>query len=357
MYTTPEVGFDELTGRDGSIGLIVLKRPKSLNALSLVMLNAISYQLTEWENASHLKAVVIRAAEGRAFSAGGDIRYIYERKQAGDPALPEYFRDEYRLNYKIHCFRKPYIALMDGIAMGGGVGISAHGSHRVATDNLVYAMPETGIGFYPDVGMTYILSRLPFSMGRYLGLTGARLSRADCIALGLVNAAVSKDVFPELIYTLSDTSLDEDPRGTVTAILDQFSEPVPPSLLWDRREEIDACFSGKTVEEIIKALKNGSDWCQEIAAVLSEKSPLSLKLTHHALTKAIDLDFDECMEMEYNLTRHILEGSDFFEGIRVTVIDRGQKPHWQPASLKEVTSRMVTDYFEQTDVLLQGTEG
>lgn len=356
MYTTPEVAFDELTGRDGSIGLIVLKRIKSLNALSLVMLNAISYQLTEWENASHVKAVIVRAAEGRAFSAGGDIRFVYERRLAEDPALPDFFRDEYRLNHKIHNFRKPYIALLDGITMGGGVGISVHGSHRVATDHLILAMPETSIGFYPDVGMTYVLSRLSFNMGRYIGLTGARLSRADCTALGLVNAAVNRDVFPELIYTLSDTPLDEDPRGTITAILDEFSEPVGPSLLWDRREEIDACFAYKTIEEIIKALQHGSDWCRKIAITLSEKSPLSLKLTLQALIKAANMDFDECIEMEYNLTHHILEKSDFFEGIRVTVIDRGQKPHWDPPTLKEVTPKMIAGYFEQTEVLLQGAD-
>lgn len=353
MYVTPEVGFDELTGRDGSIGLIVLKRTRALNALSLVMLNAISNQLTEWENASQIKAVVIRSAEGRAFSAGGDIRFVYERRMAEDPLLHEFFRDEYRLNYKIHYFRKPYIALLDGITMGGGAGLSIHGSHRVATEQLIFAMPETGIGFYPDVGMTYIFSRLPHQIGRYLGLTGARLSRADCMMLGLVDHAVNKTTFPELIYTLSDTSLEEDARGTVSAIIEQFSEPAGFSELWEHREEIEACFAEKTVEHILKSLDKGSPWCQEVASVLHEKSPTSLKVTLHALDKAIDMDFDDCMEMEYSLTHYMLQGGDFIEGIRATVIDRSQKPKWHPATLKEVTPSVVESYFGPTDRLFQ----
>jgi len=345
MYVIPEAAFDELSGRDGSVGVIILKRQQALNALNLVMLSAISQRLTEWENAAHIKAVVIRAAEGRAFCAGGDIRAVYERRMMEDPALFEFFRDEYRLNYKVRCFRKPYIALLDGITMGGGAGLSVHGSHRVATDRLLFAMPETGIGFYPDVGMSYVLSRLPHQMGFYLGLTGARLSRGDCEALGLVTHSVSEEAFPELMYTLADTSLNSDARGTVSALLERFSEVSGGSELWEHREEISTCFAGKTVEEILKALKAGSTWCKEVAEVICQKSPTSLKITYQALKNAADLDFDACMEMEYALTRHVLQGSDFFEGIRAVVIDRDQKPQWKPRTLREVTARMVAGYF------------
>src|SRR5579872_925135 len=185
MQNISEIAFEEISGRDDNLGLITLTRQSVLNALNQKMINAIDQQLKEWENANHIKAVVIRAAPGRAFCAGGDVRSVYDRKLAQDPKIADFFRDEYGMNRRIHHYPKPYIALMDGITMGGGVGISVHASHRVATERLVFAMPETGIGFFPDVGTTYVLPRLPDFIGMYLGLTGARLTLNDCLALGL----------------------------------------------------------------------------------------------------------------------------------------------------------------------------
>lgn len=356
MYATPEVAFDELTGRNGSIGLVVLKRTSVLNALSLAMLNAMSQQLMEWESAAHIKAVIIRSADTRAFSAGGDIRYVYERRLSDDATLLDYFRIEYQLDYRIHNYRKPFIALLDGITMGGGAGLSIHGSHRVATHRLVLAMPETGIGFYPDVGMTYVLSRLPHCIGHYIGLTGTRLSRADCLALGLVTHAVNAEVFPELIYALSDASLDEDADETVSAIIDRFVEKDGVSPLWDHREEINTAFSKESIEDILHVLDRGSSWAQEVATIMRQKSPLSLKVTHEALRKAASMDFENCMEMEFALSVHFLEGDDFFEGIRAVVIDRDKSPKWKPATLKGVTTKMVANYFEPVGALLRESD-
>ncbi len=346
MIKISEIEFEEVTGRNGNLGLITLTRPAVLNALNHVMFNALNDQLTEWETANHIKAVVIRAAEGRAFCVGGDIRYAYERKMANDPTLIDFFRDEYRMNRHIHEYSKPYIALLDGITMGGGVGISAHASHRVATDRLVFAMPETGIGFYPDVGTTYILARLPHMIGFYLGLTGARISLNDCIATGLVDYAVKREIFPELIYKLADTDLAGDEKAIVSGVIQSFKISAGEAPLWEYREKIEKYFNHKSVEEILAALEtDGSQWCLDVIKTLKTKSPTSLKVTLQALHEAAKLDFDDCMQMEFRLTSHFIESHDFFEGIRAVVIDKDQKPHWKPATLRGVSTAMVKKFF------------
>ncbi|MDX1902160.1 MAG: enoyl-CoA hydratase/isomerase family protein [Gammaproteobacteria bacterium] len=349
MYTIPEINFEEISGRDGNLGLITLTRTQALNALNHPMLSALAQQLTEWEAANHIKAVVIRAAPGRAFSAGGDLRGAYEHKKAADPLLPVFFRDEYRINRHIHQYKKPYIALLDGIVMGGGVGISIHASHRVATDRLDFAMPETGIGFFPDVGSTWYLSRLPHAIGFYLALSGARISLNDCMAAGLIDFPVKTDQFPEIIYALADASIVEgEARQAVTEALQPFTKEYGSSELWLHREEIQRCFSENTIEDILEALDNSPEtWMQNIAPVLRTKSPTSLKVTLRALQEAATLDFDAAIEMEYRLCCHFLEGHDFFEGIRALIIDKDRKPHWKPATLKAVTSREVKKYFQE----------
>ena len=348
-----DVAFEEVSGRDGSLGLITLTRPAVLNALSQTMINAIDQQLVEWENASHIKAVVIRAAEGRAFCAGGDVRSVYERKLKNDPRIADFFRDEYTMNRRIHNYLKPYIALMDGITMGGGVGISVHASHRVATERLLFAMPETGIGFYPDVGTTYTLSRLPHKIGYFLALTGARITLQDCIAVGLVDYALTAEQFPELIYALADTRFGEDERETVTQIIKKMALATGESTVWERRDVIEDCFSKKTVEKIMADLeKNTDSWCQEIATVMKTKSPTSLKVTLRALQEANELDFNEAIQNEFRLTNHFLEEHDFFEGVRAVLIDKDQSPHWKPAKLADVTQSVVENYFTPLEVEL-----
>lgn len=346
MYTIPEVSFEEVSGRDGNLGLITLTRPQVLNALNHAMFSAIYNQLLEWEAANQIKAVVIRAAEGRAFCAGGDIRAVYDRKKAGDETIPLFFRDEYRMNRLIHYYKKPYIALLDGITMGGGVGISVHASHRLATDRLVFSMPETAIGFYPDVGATYVLARLPHKMGVFIGLTGVRFNHQDCFAVGLVDELVKQNVFPDIIFALADTSFDVDAKLSVTEMLQRFSVLPEKSIWWERRAIIEKCFGKKSVEDIIHALqKEKEEWCHEIAAELKTKSPTSLKVTLRALQEAEKLDFDECMQNEFRLTCHFVEGDEFFEGIRAAVVDKDRKPKWHPAKLEDVTLQKVKKFF------------
>lgn len=353
MQTLSEIEFEEVSGRDGNLGLITLTRQQALNALNQPMINAIHQQLNEWESANHIKAVVIRAAEGRAFCAGGDVRSVYERKLNRDSNLADFFRDEYTLNRCIHDYSKPYIALIDGITMGGGAGISVHASHRVASDRLLFAMPETAIGFYPDVGTTYILARLPHKIGYYLALTGARISLDDCIAAGLIDHHVKSEQFPDLIYALADTSFEVDEHETVTNIIKTFSIPAENSTLLQQSDVIEKCFSEKTIEKIIKALEDMSDnRCNEIVSILKTKSPTSLKVTLRALQEAENLDFDEAIQMEFRLTNQFLQGHDFFEGIRAVLIDKDQTPHWKPATLKEVTTASIKKYFESLEMEL-----
>lgn len=335
---TEDVLFEELTGEHGDVGLITLNRPKVLNALNHAMFLALHKHLQEWSTKKNIKCVIIRAAEGRAFCAGGDIRYAYERGLANDPTLMDFFADEYRLNSLIHHYPKPYIALLDGITMGGGAGISIHASYRIATPKLLFAMPETGIGFYPDVGASYFLSRLPHAMGIYLGLTGARITSADAKALGLVDKIVESDELPDLIEMIRMTSFKNNNLG----ITDKPSS----SSLFTHQTDIETCFNQPSVEAILAALeKCANPWCEETIKLLNTKSPTSLKVTLRQLQEGKNLDFDACMKMEYHLTNQFIQGPDFFEGVRAAIIDKDQKPRWKPGKLTEVTEHEVKKYF------------
>ncbi|MDR3477331.1 MAG: enoyl-CoA hydratase/isomerase family protein [Gammaproteobacteria bacterium] len=346
MEKKSEILFTEVEGIDGNLGLITLNRPEVMNALNQAMFVALGKHLKKWAADSHIKAVVIQAAEGRAFCAGGDIRSAYERKLENDPTLPDFFGEEYRLNKCIYHFPKPYIALMDGITMGGGVGISIHGSHRVATERFVFAMPETRIGFYPDIGASYFLSRLPHKIGLYLGLTGARLAYNDCLELGIVNHVVARDSFPKIIELLAQTSLDKHADATVSELINQFTRATEKSNFMFHQTEIQTCFSKKTVETIIDALEHyPSAWCEEVTNMLILASPTSLKVTLRQLQEGEKLTFDDCMKLEYRLTNRFLKSHDFFEGVRAAIIDKDNKPQWQPAALGDVKAEDIDLYF------------
>ena len=343
-----EILFEEMTGQGGNLGIITLQRQQALNALNYSMVLSLDKQLALWEKADHIKAVIIRAAEGRAFCAGGDLRFTYEKwlKHEKETTLAQFFRDEYRLNRRIFHYPKPYIALLDGITMGGGVGISIHGSHRVATDRLVFAMPETGIGFFPDVGGSYFLPRLPGKIGYYLGLVGARINYNDCCAVGIAQYLVSREALLTMTSTLADTAFGHDANATVTQVLNQFTMPVQPAALLNLQAEIDTCFSHKTVEKIIQSLESSSNsWGRETVAMLSKKSPTSLKVSLRQLHEGQHLDFDHCMRLEYRLVNRFLQEHDFREGIRAVIIDKDQSPQWQPSHLEGVTMEMVDKYF------------
>ncbi|OGT45841.1 MAG: hypothetical protein A3E83_00495 [Gammaproteobacteria bacterium RIFCSPHIGHO2_12_FULL_41_20] len=341
-----DILFEEVTGNHGNVGVITLHRQEALNALNYTMILSLEKQLIAWEKADHIKAVVIQAAEGRAFCAGGDLRFTYDKWLHHEATLTDFFRDEYRLNRRIYHYPKPYIALLDGITMGGGVGISIHGSHRVATERLVFAMPETGIGFFPDVGGSYFLPRLPGKIGYYLGLVGLRINYSDCCAIGLTQYLVSRDALKTIISTLAETAFGHDADASVTTVLNQFNLATPPTTLSQARTNIDACFSHRTVEEIVYALESCTDaWGSDVAATLRKKSPTSLKVTLRQLHEGANLHFDDCMRLEYRLVSRFLQEHDFREGIRAVIIDKDQSPRWQPSSLEAVTAAEVNKYF------------
>jgi len=323
----------------GRAGIITLNRPKALNALSLTMVRAIHPQLLAWADDPAVERIIIRGAGDKAFCAGGDIRKLHDWGRAKEPEFLAFYGEEYRLNACIKHYPKPYIALLDGITMGGGVGLSVHGSHRIGTEKLTFAMPETGIGLFPDVGGSYFLPRCPGELGMYLGLTGARTKLADALYAGIVTHATSSAALPALLDDLVEAD-DID-----AAIARHQVDPGEPPLA-AQREAIDRLFAGSSVEEIIAALEaDGSDWARAQAASLATKSPTSMKVTFQQLRYGASLSFDECMRMEYRMVHRVLHDHDFFEGVRAVIIDKDQQPKWQPATLAEVDASAVDAYF------------
>jgi enoyl-CoA hydratase len=341
-----EVILTEIRGVGGDIGLITLNRPQHLNALNHTMIHAIYPALQQWAAAEHIKAVIINA-QGRAFCAGGDLRLVYNRWLAHEPHIERFFDDEYQLNQAIFHFPKPYIALLDGITMGGGVGLSIHGSHRVVTERIKFAMPETGIGFYPDVGGTYFLPRLRNHLGFYLGLTGIVLNADDCVELEIAQHKVLSDTLPALIQALAQTPFAKDAFESVSEVIAEFGVTTHAlSDFFQKTSSIEACFKEKTIEEIIQQLTTSAEsLCRETATLLQKKSPTALKVTLCALQQGATLAFDACMHEEYTLTKNFLKGHDFMEGIRALIIDKDQSPNWQPDSLDKVTEQIVAGYF------------
>lgn len=339
-----DILFEELTGKNGNIGLITLNRPSVLNALNHAMFKTMHEYLSTWQGQPSIKAVIIRATEGRAFCAGGDVKSVYEKRLNKADDVGDFFKDEYAVNRLIYHYSKPYIALLDGITMGGGAGVSLHGSHRVATERMSFAMPETTIGFFPDVGGSYFLSRVPYKIGFYLGLSGDRIAYNDVFNLGLVDYVISSDKKNQLIQCLVETDLPS--KQAVTEIIKNFSMHVPSSELIKHKQVIESCFSYPSVEKILAALNLSTDWCRQVAHTLKTKSPTSLKVTLQELIRGEQLDFDACMDMEYVMMQQFLSSHDFLEGVRAVLIDKDKNPKWQPSHLNEVTEDDVLHYFE-----------
>jgi enoyl-CoA hydratase/carnithine racemase len=311
------------------------------------MIIALQQQLQQWQEDSSIHAVVIRAAPGKAFCAGGDVRWLYEAGKNHDPKQMQFFWHEYRLNHFIHQFNKPYIALMDGITMGGGVGISLHGSHPVASERFVFAMPETGIGFFPDIGASYLLSRCPGVLGVYLGLTGNRLNPADAYHLGLIKHIIPADRFDDTLHKLIEADLSMNASVEVDKCLQQTAIPVQTTPIAELIATINHCFNATEMEAIINNLTEVDDeWHRETLNTLQQKAPLSLKVTLAQIQKARALDMAECVTMDYCLVGHFMRDSDFYEGVRALLVDKDKSPRWTPDSLAKVTEAKVADYFE-----------
>ncbi len=334
---------DILFERRGAAGVVTLNRPKALNAVTHAMVLALRQQLDDWANDPAVTRVVITAAGERAFSAGGDIRALYDLGKAGrhDEAL-QFWRDEYPLNAAIKNCRKPYVALIDGIAMGGGIGVSVHGSHRVAGDRFQFAMPEVGIGFFPDVGATWFLPRMPGELGTYCALTGERFTAADGCGAGVVTHRIPSARFGPLLEGLTGTV-------SVDAVLSAFAEPAGEGPILAKRTAIDRLFKGDRVEQILEALDReiGADaeWAAKTAATIRAKSPLSLKLALAQVRSGKGWDFETCMRAEFRIVSRVIHGSDFYEGVRAVIVDKDNKPRWQPSSLAEVSEAEVERHF------------
>ncbi len=333
---------DILFQKRGKAGFITLNRPKALNALSFDMVRALAVQLGRWADDPGIAHVVITGAGGKAFCAGGDIRSIYDARQAGETeGLGRFFRDEYLLNAQIKAYPKPYVALIDGIVMGGGVGVSVHGSHRIGTDKTLFAMPETGIGFFPDVGGTFFLPRMPRHSGVYCALSAGRLKQGDALATGVLTHAVSAADVSALERAL-ETADDID------AVLAPFLVTPESGPVTDNLDLIDTAFSADTVEDILARLDaSESAFALKAAAAIRGKSPTSVLIALEQMKRGGALSFNECMKLEYRIVSRIVQGTEFYEGIRAVLVDKDQTPKWSPSLFSQVDSAGLASYFEE----------
>ncbi|WP_261561634.1 enoyl-CoA hydratase/isomerase family protein [Frankia tisae] len=334
---------DVLVAVQGGLGRITLNRPRAINALTHGMVRTIADVLDRWEHDERIRAVLIEGAGDRGLCAGGDIRAIYDDARSGGTGSLDFWAEEYRLNARIHRYPKPYVAFMDGLVMGGGVGISAHGALRVVTERSRIAMPEVGIGFVPDVGGTYLLSRAPGELGTHAALTTAQLTGADVIHCGLADHFVPSHRLDALAEALGRGGLDGDqPAGVVAA----FAEPAPASDLAAQAGWIDACYGASTVEEILARLGEQGQEARSAAKEIGRKSPTALKVTLRALRLAARLPtLEAALDQEFRVSSACLHSPDLAEGIRAQIIDKDRSPHWTPQRLADVGDDLVADFF------------
>lgn len=333
-------GGDEIRfERKGRAGIVTLTRPQALNALTHRMVNALAAALREWEKNEAVAVVLIRG-EGRAFCAGGDILKVYEAGRAGTP-LVGFFADEYRLNAQIARFPKPYVGLIDGIVMGGGVGVSFHGSHRVVTENAQFAMPEVGIGFFPDVGASHLLPALPGHFGMYLALTGNRIGWGDVLGCGLATHAIKAHRQEDLVNWLAET-------GDVEAALGELQVTAAPETAPEAFEAIARHFSQPSLQFILASIETvaASDpFAAKTLETILGRSPTSLFVAWREIDAGRGLSIEDCMRMEFRILNRMLAGHDFYEGIRAALVDKDRRPRWQPARIEDVSEAEIDAYF------------
>lgn len=333
--------------RVGSAAVIRLNRPKALNSLNLPMVRAIREAMEQYLDDASIQAVILKGEGERGLCAGGDIRVLYDMGKRSDPEATRFWREEFPLNYAISHYPKPYVVLMDGITMGGGVGLSAHGRHRIVTERTRLAMPETGIGYFPDVGATWLLPKAPGEVGTWMGLTGIEVDAAGAIYAGLADTLVPSDRLDALVEALGALDADADDRK-VEEIIARFAVPPAESALEKNRSVIDRCFGFDRVEDILEAL---ADEDGEFAATTREtmlkRSPTSLKLTLRLLRAGRQSSgLVECLEREFGAGVEILRNHDFYEGVRAAIIDKDRNPQWSPASLDRVQAKSIDRYLD-----------
>lgn len=341
-----ETEGDLIARREGAAGILRLNRPKAINALTLEMTREIVAALDVFEVDPGVSLVLLEGAGERGLCAGGDIRGLYDSAKAGGDLGPVFWREEYILNARIPAFPKPYIAYMDGLVMGGGVGLSAHGAHRVVTEKTKIAMPEVGLGFFPDVGGTWLLSRAPGEIGTYYALTGLTMGGADAVYAGAADVLIASGDWPALRDALTNAPLRAS-ANDVHRILQAFAVSDSSAPVAQHREQIDGCFAHDTMEDIVSALKrDGSDFALATLKALSDKSPTALKVTLELLRRARRSNsLKECLIREYNSALAVFVSSEFVEGVRAAIIDKDRNPKWSPAQLEDVTPEIVAKYF------------
>ena len=318
---------DLIARKDGRVGRIRLNRPKALHALTTAMCAAVLDALAAWRDDPAIEALVIDHAEGRGFCAGGDIRMLAESGARDGVAARAFFHTEYRMNHALFTYPKPIVAVMDGITMGGGVGISQPARFRIATEQTRFAMPETGIGLFPDVGGGWYLSRLPGRLGQYLALTGHRLDGAECLALGLASHYLPSAAVVEAVSRIA-----ADPTA-IDALLDRFTVPAPEARILAHRARIDRLFASDRLDDILAALAaDKSDWAQDTLATLHTKSPQTMMISLRLLKDGAAMPtFADEMRQEYAVGSRVVMRPDFIEGVRAVIIDKDNAPRWQPA--------------------------
>jgi enoyl-CoA hydratase len=327
-----------LAEKRGHLAIMTLNRPQAVNALTAVMVHAMLRQLADWAEDDAVSTVLVQGSGSRGLCAGGDIVAIYQDMLMGGSATADFWEAEYRLNAVIARYPKPYVAFMDGLVLGGGVGISAHGSVRIVTERTRTGMPETTIGFVPDVGGTLLLSRSPGETGTHAALTGAHLDGADALFLGLADHFVRSENLPALAAAL-ESETAEDAVG-------RFAERAPDSVLASQRTWIDECYAGSDVEGILRRLRAFGGEAAKAAETIESKSPTAVKVALESLRRAQGMTLEQALTQEYTVGLHFLAGPDFREGSRAQVVDKDRNPHRLPATLADVRHADVARYFE-----------
>ena len=327
-----------ITRRDGRAGRILLNRPRVLNTLTLDMVRAMTKALIDFREDPRVHAVVVEGMGERAFCAGGDIRALRDGQLSGDrTGVEEFFKEEYDLNYLIAGYNKPYVALIDGICMGGGIGVSVHGAYRVATEHAMFAMPETAIGFFPDIGGTFFLPRMPGQLGVYLGLTGLRTTGADSVHAGFATHFVSRANLPALSVALAETGV---------SALGRFAEPLPAFSLAPYMAAIERCCSANTIGEIAARLAGETgEWATAALDAFHHVSPSALAFTLEAFRRASNMTLRAALDAEIALTRTTMAWPDFAEGVRAMVVDKDRQPKWQPARIEDIDPAAIAGMF------------
>jgi len=333
------------------VGFVTLNRPSALNALSYSMIREMYAQLQQWAQDASVYAVVVKGAGGKAFCAGGDVRAVRASFLSSSSMHREFFASEYRLDYFIHRYPKPYVALMDGIVMGGGMGIAQGASLRLVTDRTRMAMPEVGIGFFPDVGASFFLSRLPAALAAYLGLSGTVIGSADALYSGLADLHVPHENPGQLDAAFATLQWSADHSADVHRVVRALGTAgSPESTLAGLRAAIDEHFSRPDIRTIMKSLRSESqpayiEWARQTLGTMAKRSPLMMAVTARQLERGRTMSLPDCFRMELGMLRHCFEQGDFMEGVRALLVDKDNAPRWNPARIEDVTEEMIAAFF------------